>query len=105
MADEEAGAREFPKMLYQSGEVRDEAQRPVHPSQTRLVENPEEEAAARAEGFLPAGGDPPEVQNDPIPSASETEAAFNGADLTAFDHDGDGRPGGAPRGGNRKKTA
>ena len=106
MADQETGAKEFPKMLYQGGEVRDDAQRPVHASQTRLVENAEEEQAARAEGFLPAGGDPPPVEvSDPTPSASETEADFNGAELAAFDHDGDGRPGGAPRGGNRKKTA
>lgn len=107
MADQEAGAQEFPKMLYQGGEARDEAQRPVHHSQTRLVADAEEEKAARAEGFLPAGGDPveAEVADDETSSDSETEATFNGADPAAFDHDGDGQPGGAPRGGNRKKSA
>lgn len=35
---------------------------------------------------------------------AETEA-FNGADPEKFDHDKDGKPGGAPKGGNRKKPA
>lgn len=32
-------------------------------------------------------------------------AAFNGADPKAFDHDDSGKPGGAPKGGNRKAKA
>lgn len=106
MADQEAGAQEFPKMLYQGGEVRDEAQRPVHHSFTLLVNDAEEEKAARAKGFLPAGGDVVEAEAyNETASDSEDEVDFNGADPAAFDHDGDGRPGGAPRGGNRKKAA
>lgn len=35
--------------------------------------------------------------------ALEIPEPFNGADPAAFDHDGDGKPGGAPKGGNRKK--
>ena len=32
-------------------------------------------------------------------------AKFNGADPKKFDHDGDKKPGGTPKGGNRKKPA
>lgn len=98
MADQDAGPQEFPKLLYKNGEVQDElTKRPVHHSLTCLVNDQQEESEARANGFLPAGGDP-----EPLDSGSEDD--FNGADPGAFDHDGDGRPGGAPKGGNRKKV-
>lgn len=107
MADQETEHREFPKMLYQGGDAQDsDTGRPVHHSQTRLVNDAAEEEEARAEGFLPAGGDPaPAEDGEPTSSGSEAEADFNGADAGAFDHDGDGQPGGAPKGGNRKKAA
>lgn len=107
MADQETAHQEFPKMLYQGGEAQDlDTGRPVHHSQTRLVHDAAEEEEARAEGYLPAGGDPTPVDDgEPTPSDSEAGADFNGADAGAFDHDGDGQPGGAPKGGNRKKAA
>jgi hypothetical protein len=44
-----------------------------------------------------------------VPTDADLEAAglsrFNGAPAAAFDHDQDGKPGGAPKGGNRKKAA
>jgi hypothetical protein len=88
--------REFPKMLYEGGVARDEiTQRPVHHSKTRVVNNSAEEAEARAEGF----------RGTDEPADSEPAADFNGADPAAFDHDGDGKAGGGPKGGQRKKPA
>lgn len=36
---------------------------------------------------------------------TDDQAKFNGADPAKFDHDGDSKAGGAPKGGNRKKPA
>lgn len=107
MADQETEHQEYPKMLYQGGEAQDfDTGRPVHHSQTRLVSDAAEEEEARADGFLPAGGDPVVVETtDENTPDGEAEGHFNGAEPAAFDHDGDGQPGGAPRGGNRKKAA
>lgn len=46
--------REFPKMLYKDGVVRTEEGRPVPPHHAVTVNDAEEEAEARADGFADA---------------------------------------------------
>lgn len=69
-----AERREFPKMLFAGGEVRDEAGRPTHHSNTRTVHDAEEEAAARAEGFTEAAAGEPEVEEIAAPAPREPKA-------------------------------
>lgn len=71
MADQ---TQQYPKMLYQGGEVRDEAGRPVHASQTLLVNDAAEEKAAARKGFLPA--------TEPEAEEVEDEAAEVAAEPT-----------------------
>lgn len=87
----------FPQMLFLNGHVRDQYGRPVHHSLTRIANSPEERETLRAEGFYVASPDEPApppaaIEGEPEPG---DEALFNGADPAAFDHDGDGKPGGS----------
>jgi hypothetical protein len=43
-----------------------------------------------------------EAKSEPAPANKARKAAPSNK-AAAFDHDGDGNPGGAPKGGNRKK--
>lgn len=60
---------------------------------------PEPVIELQQEGVL----DLPAADAEPTPEPSD-EAKFNGADPAKFDHDGDKKPGGAPKGGNVKRT-
>jgi hypothetical protein len=72
-------------------------QSPTIPEYAEELEQLSEQARQVAAGELaPADAD----ASAPIPGAQTETKAGNSS---AFDHDGDGAPGGAPKGGNRKK--
>lgn len=88
-----AEAKEYPKRLYFSGEKRsvlvcDEAEEAAE----RAVREPAIRAAYARDGVPYPEPEAPQAEVDP----------FKG--LAAFDHDGDGVPGGSPKGGNRKRA-
>jgi hypothetical protein len=62
--EDAAEVQEFPKMLYQGGQVRDEAGRPVREPLVCTVHNAEEEADARGAGFMDANQPEGAVEDD-----------------------------------------
>ncbi len=80
--------REYPKVMYAGGDLKGE---------TRTVRHLGEEEEAVAAGFQASAP-------SPVGDEEAFVASQENAPLAAFDHDGDGRPGGSPRGGNRKKA-
>lgn len=79
--DEAQSPAEYPKMLYRGGEAYAEGGRAAPHQNTRVVEDAEEEAAAREDGF----GDATVPEPEPETPAEQTEPAGDGvaADATS----------------------